>query len=194
MSNLDSEPIFGILTRGPENSTLTYEKDGKYFISGLPKWLSGKEPACQAGDKWLNNNFIFFKLYKETEQLVCLIKMNKHLQRVCYQLNTVHVLRVVKVTTDILNTCYCCSVSKSCLTFCEPMNCRLPGSSAHRLFQARILEWVAIYHSRDQTCISCIARGFFSWDTKEARIRIKNKQKALYWSNWCFKRLSQLEV
>ena len=194
MSNLDSEPIFGILTKGPENSTLTYEKEGKYFISGLPKWLSGKEPDCQAGDKWLNNNFIFYKLYKETEQLVCLIKMKKHLQRVCYQLNTVHTLWVVKITTDILNTCYCCSVSKSCRTLCEPMNCRLQGSSANRLYQARILEWVAIYHSRDQTCISCIARAFFSWDTKEARIHIKNKQKAFYWSNWCFKRLSQLEV
>ena len=34
---------------------------------------------------------------------------------------------------------YCChSVAKSCLT-CDPVECNLPGSSAHEIFQARIL-------------------------------------------------------
>ena len=33
---------------------------------------------------------------------------------------------------------------KSCLTLCDPMDCSLPGSSIHGIFQARILEWVAI--------------------------------------------------
>ena len=33
---------------------------------------------------------------------------------------------------------------KSCPTFCDPMDCSLPGSSIHGIFQARILEWVAI--------------------------------------------------
>ena len=35
------------------------------------------------------------------------------------------------------------------LTLCLPMDCSLPGSSAHGIFQARILEWVAISFSRD---------------------------------------------
>ena len=30
-----------------------------------------------------------------------------------------------------------------CLTLCAPMDCSLPGFSVHRIFQARILEWVA---------------------------------------------------
>ena len=34
-------------------------------------------------------------------------------------------------------------------SLCHPMDCRLPGSSVHGIFQARILEWVAIYSSRD---------------------------------------------
>ena len=34
-------------------------------------------------------------------------------------------------------------VAQSCLTLCSPMNCSLPGSSIHGIFQARILEWVA---------------------------------------------------
>ena len=36
------------------------------------------------------------------------------------------------------------SVAQSCLTLCNPMDCSLPGSSIHGIFQARILEWVAI--------------------------------------------------
>ena len=39
-------------------------------------------------------------------------------------------------------------VAQSCLTLCDPMDCSLPGSSAHGIFQARILEWVAISFSR----------------------------------------------
>ena len=34
-------------------------------------------------------------------------------------------------------------VTQSCLTLCEPMNCSLPGSSVHGIFQARVLEWGA---------------------------------------------------
>ena len=35
-------------------------------------------------------------------------------------------------------------VAQSCPTLSEPMDCSLPGSSAHVIFQARVLEWVAI--------------------------------------------------
>ena len=34
------------------------------------------------------------------------------------------------------------------LTLCDCMDCSLPGSSVHGNFQARILEWVAIYLSK----------------------------------------------
>ena len=37
-----------------------------------------------------------------------------------------------------------CSAAQSCPALCEPMDCSLPGSSVHGIFQARILEWVAI--------------------------------------------------
>ena len=35
-------------------------------------------------------------------------------------------------------------VTQSCLTLCDPMDCSLPGFSVHGIFQARVLEWVAI--------------------------------------------------
>ena len=33
---------------------------------------------------------------------------------------------------------------QSCPTLCDPMDCSLSGSSVHRIFQARVLEWGAI--------------------------------------------------
>ena len=39
-------------------------------------------------------------------------------------------------------------VTQSCLTLCDPVDCSLPGSSVHGIFQARILEWVVIPFSR----------------------------------------------
>ena len=39
----------------------------------------------------------------------------------------------------------------------RPINCSPPGFSVHGIFQARILEWVAISYSRDGNCVSCIS-------------------------------------
>ena len=38
-------------------------------------------------------------------------------------------------------------VDQSCPTLSDPMDCSLPGSSVHRIFQARVLEWGAIAFS-----------------------------------------------
>ena len=35
-------------------------------------------------------------------------------------------------------------VAQSCPTLSDPMDCSLPGSSVHGIFQARVLEWIAI--------------------------------------------------
>ena len=40
------------------------------------------------------------------------------------------------------------SVTQSCPTLCDPMDCSLPGSSVHGISQAAILEWVAVSFSR----------------------------------------------
>ena len=53
-------------------------------------------------------------------------------------------------------------VSQFYLTLCDPKDCSPQGASIHGIFQARILEWVAISFSRgsswlrDWTCVSCI--------------------------------------
>ena len=40
-----------------------------------------------------------------------------------------------------------CVLLQSGLTLCDPVDCSLPGSSVHGIFQARILRWVAISFS-----------------------------------------------
>ena len=42
-----------------------------------------------------------------------------------------------------------CSVTRSCPTLCDPVDYSPPGSSVHGIFQARILDWVAISFMRN---------------------------------------------
>ena len=42
-------------------------------------------------------------------------------------------------------------VAQSCPILRDPMDCSLPGSFVHGIFQARVLEWVAIAFSRSLT-------------------------------------------
>ena len=67
-------------------------------------------------------------------------------------------------------------VTQSCPTLCDPMDCSLSGSSVHGIFQARVLERIAISFSRgssqprNQTWVSHFAgRCFTIWATREAR-------------------------
>ena len=53
--------------------------------------------------------------------------------------------------------------TQSCPALCDPVDCSLPGSSVPGIFQARIVEWVAISYSRglswprDRTRVFCIS-------------------------------------
>ena len=70
---------------------------------------------------------------------------------------------------------------QSCLTLCDSMDCSPPGSSVHGIFQARILEWVAISFSRgsswprDWNHISCIGRRILyhcaTWEAQEEHVK-----------------------
>ena len=83
-------------------------------------------------------------------------------------------------------------VSQSCLTLCDPMDCSLPGSSVHGIFQARILEWVAFPFSRrsswprDWTWVSrVVGRHFTIWATKKSeRGELKNWLKTQHSENY----------
>ena len=73
-----------------------------------------------------------------------------------------------------------CACAQPCLTLCNPLGCSLPGSSIHGIFQARILEWVAMPSFRGSSwrrdwthisCVSCIVGRFFThWAIREAHM------------------------
>ena len=52
----------------------------------------------------------------------------------------------VSLLYHVLNVC-----AKSCVTLCNPMGYSLPGSSVYGILQARILEWVAMFSSRESS-------------------------------------------
>ena len=62
---------------------------------------------------------------------------------------------------------HCCLVTRYVQLFCKPMDCSPPGSSIHGISYARILEWVAIFFSRessqptDWTWVSSTGRWIF---------------------------------
>ena len=65
-------------------------------------------------------------------------------------------------------------VAQSCPTLCDPVDCSPPGSSAHGILQARLLEWVAISFSRGSSWPRNwiqVSRGrrFNLWATREAQ-------------------------
>ena len=70
-------------------------------------------------------------------------------------------------------------VAQSCPTLCDSMDCSLPGSSVHGIFQAIALEWAAISFSRGssrlryRTQVSHIVdRHFTVWATREIQYQI----------------------
>ena len=65
-------------------------------------------------------------------------------------------------------------VAQLCPSLCDPIDCSLPGSSVHGIFQAIVLEWIAISFSRgssqprNRTQVSLIVdRHFTVWATRE---------------------------
>ena len=52
---------------------------------------------------------------------------------------------IIVLKLDYILLSSICSVTQSCLTLCDPIDCSLPGSSVHGILQARILEWAAIF-------------------------------------------------
>jgi len=54
-------------------------------------------------------------------------------------------------------------VAQLCPTLCNPMDCSLPGSSVHGIFQARVLEWGAIaFSDRLNAILIKIPMAFFT--------------------------------
>ena len=125
-----------------------------WHVIRFPWWLNGEESACSAGNMGLipgvgrspgeGNGYPL--------QYSCL---ENPMDRGAWW-GKVHWVTKVLDTTEQLNnnmssginyTVEKSEVTQSCPTLCNPMDCSPPGSSVHGIFQARVLEWVAISFS-----------------------------------------------
>ena len=62
-----------------------------------------------------------------------------------------------------------------CLTLCNPMGWSSPGSSVRRIFQARILEWVAISFSRVSSWLE-LNPNFLHWQVASLPLVLPGKR------------------
>ena len=78
-------------------------------------------------------------------------------------------------------------VAQSCPTLCSPVDCSLPGSSIHGIFQARVLEWGAISFSRgsswpgDWTWVTHCRQTFYHLSHQRSQKSIK-ESSILRWN------------
>ena len=85
----------------------------------------------------LSVSFLIDKISKlQVVTLKVFVPQGFHLKRLIYQ----NIIAAIAATAAAKSL-------QSCLTLCNPMDCSLPGSSSHGIFQARVLEWVAIAFS-----------------------------------------------
>ena len=90
-------------------------------------------------------------------------------------------------------------VAQPCLTLCDPMDCSLPGSSIHGIFQARVLEWGAIAfpeinvlqtnnsifkytaHRNFHSSINENTQGFYWYSSIHNNRKVESNRVSHYW-------------
>ena len=98
-----------------------------------------------------------------------------------------------------VHVCMCaCVCTQLYPTLCNIINCSLPVSSVHGIFQARIMAWVAISYSRgssqprDRTHVFCIAGRFFlplHHLGRECEVSVEVCEVILFKSNWVLQQI-----
>ena len=86
-------------------------------------------------------------------------------------------------------------VAQSYPTLSDPVDCSLPGSSVHRIFQARVLEWgsiafsiytwryiyilesLAVHLKLTQHCVSTLFQYFFKWKSRIKKSFQRQREK-----------------
>ena len=95
----------------------------------------------------------------------CLVQGQSHESNPahCWFPYSLHVKEAFHIFWGVVkNSRICDRIAQLCPTVCDPMDCSLPGSSVPGIFQAKVLEWVAISFSRgsswprDRTQVSLI--------------------------------------
>ena len=122
-------------------------------------------------DTWLGPNFTFFLNFFWPRFVACRILVPQpEIKPLLPALGALS-LNLMCVCVCVCVRAHARACIQLCLILCDSMDCSPPGSSVHGIFQAIILEWVAISYSRgsswlrDQTHIlasPALAAGFFT--------------------------------
>jgi len=73
-------------------------------------------------------------------------------------------------------------VAQSCPTLLDPMDCSLPGSSVHGIFQSRVLEWGAIAFSVLHALLGPKYPNDANWMTRGLLILHINETRIMLWT------------
>ena len=101
------------------------------------------------GNGFLFNPFLLIRVWKRNAFSYLLTPLLWRLlhQSTCpVSLDTL--IRLIFLSQNLGHFIQVSEIAQSCPTPCDPMDCSPPGSSVHGIFQARVLEWVAISFSK----------------------------------------------
>ena len=101
------------------------------------------------------------------------------------------------------DNCMCAKLLQLCLTFCDPKDSSLPGSSVHGILQARTLEWAAfpspgdLPHPGVQCESSTLAGGFFitsaTWEALLSHLSLIKSPRGRLSGQYFVKQLSRTQ-
>ena len=86
-------------------------------------------------------------------------------------------------------------VAQSCLTLSDPMDCSLPGSSIHGIFQGRVLEWGAISFSNMTNLGSILKSRDIIFPTKVCLVKARVFPVVMYGcESWTVKKAERRRI
>ena len=134
---------------------LSWEQISYFF---LLKWIKFLKVVLGPQQNWeKNDKIVIYLLFPHS---TISLTVNISTSKFCYTraiscdptlmfITTLHSLNWSSLTVVyFVCACVCVQSLQSCLTLCNPMDYSPPGSSAHGILQARILEWIAMPSSR----------------------------------------------
>ena len=120
---------------------------------GIPCGSAGKESVCNAGD--MSSITGLGRSHEERKGYPLQYSgLANSMDCIVHGVTELDTTEQLALSLSYIYICMCVYVCvhamslHSCPALCDPMDCSLPGFSAHGVLQARLLEWVAISFSR----------------------------------------------
>ena len=162
----------------PPPSSLPHEYRLQWLSPRLPRWLNWSLHSRMGSLLW-PTLCSRWSLAQSSQGYPLTPRMKTKVLTTVYEIRC-HLASSVSLTSFMAESERTWKWSRSVVSdSLRPMDCSPPGSSVHGIFQAWILEWVAISffrgssRPRDWTWVSCIiGRRFTTWATRETLMHL----------------------